>query len=156
VTVALVPSTGLEDALAELRRVIARGYRAIVFGGWPAAGERPAPEEDAFWALCQEAGVVGNLLGGGLVGPDRSPVVAKDWSEPAAESVKSLDMPLGGLFGQKASPKGTTLVWFIFTGILERFPTLKLALAEAGSGWIPPFIEQLDDMYRRGRFWAHV
>ena len=34
---ALVPSTGLDDALAELQRAVAMGFRGVIFTGWPAA-----------------------------------------------------------------------------------------------------------------------
>jgi predicted TIM-barrel fold metal-dependent hydrolase len=39
----------------------------------------------------------------------------------------------------------------VLTGILERHPKLKVALVETGSGWIPYYMEQIDDAYFRNR-----
>jgi predicted TIM-barrel fold metal-dependent hydrolase len=38
-----------------------------------------------------------------------------------------------------------TLGHFIFTGILERFPKLRLAILESNSGWLPFWLGRMDD-----------
>src|SRR5207302_472903 len=81
---AVLPATGFAAAMAELRRVVDRGFRGVVFGGWPAGGEAPTPEEDPFWALCEEAGVVVHLLAGGPTAPDRTPTAPPRWIGPEA------------------------------------------------------------------------
>ena len=70
---ALVPSTGLDDALAELTRAAAMGLRGVIFTGWPAAGDKPQPAEDRFWAQCAEAGLAVHLIAGGPLATDRIP-----------------------------------------------------------------------------------
>jgi predicted TIM-barrel fold metal-dependent hydrolase len=39
----------------------------------------------------------------------------------------------------------TTLGYFIFTGILERFSKLRLAILESNSGWLPFWLGRLDE-----------
>jgi predicted TIM-barrel fold metal-dependent hydrolase len=39
----------------------------------------------------------------------------------------------------------------IFSGVLERHPTLKVILTEGGANWIPEHLEQLDRIYRDGK-----
>jgi predicted TIM-barrel fold metal-dependent hydrolase len=39
----------------------------------------------------------------------------------------------------------TTLGHFIFTGILERFPKLRLAILESNAGWLPFWLGRMDD-----------
>jgi predicted TIM-barrel fold metal-dependent hydrolase len=38
-----------------------------------------------------------------------------------------------------------TLGHFIFAGILERFPKLKLAILESNAGWLPFWLGRMDD-----------
>src|SRR5258705_544098 len=49
----------------------------------------------------------------------------------------------------KAAP--TTLV---FTGILARHPKLHFVLVECGIGWIPYFVERMDQTFNKHRFWT--
>lgn len=40
------------------------------------------------------------------------------------------------------------LVQLILSGVLERFPRLKIVLTEAGCAWVPPLLARLDDTIR--------
>jgi predicted TIM-barrel fold metal-dependent hydrolase len=42
-----------------------------------------------------------------------------------------------------------TLWQFIFSGILDRYPNLKLCLTEQGTGWVPGTLAMLDDFHAR-------
>jgi predicted TIM-barrel fold metal-dependent hydrolase len=42
----------------------------------------------------------------------------------------------------------------IFTGVFERFPELHIAWIETGVGWLPHFLEMMDDRYWRNRNWV--
>jgi len=44
----------------------------------------------------------------------------------------------------------------IFHGLFERFPKLTFVGAEAGAGWVPCLLGEMDDRYRRNRFWTEV
>ena len=44
----------------------------------------------------------------------------------------------------------------IFTGVFDRFPELQVAWIEIGVGWLPHFIEMLDDKYWRNRSWGEL
>jgi predicted TIM-barrel fold metal-dependent hydrolase len=41
-----------------------------------------------------------------------------------------------------------------FTGILERHPKLHYVLVECGIGWIPYFLERMDQTFNKHRFWT--
>ena len=43
----------------------------------------------------------------------------------------------------------------IISGVFDRFPRLQMVGVEAGCGWIPYVLEQLDDRYWRNRKWAN-
>jgi predicted TIM-barrel fold metal-dependent hydrolase len=44
-------------------------------------------------------------------------------------------------------------VQLVMAGVFDRFPQLRIFWAENEIGWIPHFLEQLDDKYRRDRHW---
>jgi predicted TIM-barrel fold metal-dependent hydrolase len=44
----------------------------------------------------------------------------------------------------------------IFHGVFERFPKLIFVGAETGAGWAPYLLGEMDDRYRRNRFWTEV
>ena len=44
----------------------------------------------------------------------------------------------------------------IFTGVFDRFPELHVSMIETGVGWIPHFLEQIDDRYWRNRSWGNI
>ena len=41
-----------------------------------------------------------------------------------------------------------------FTGVLARHPTLRFVLVECGIGWIPYFLERMDQTFEKHRFWT--
>src|SRR4029077_9187224 len=45
---------------------------------------------------------------------------------------------------------------FLFSGVLVRFPTLKLAYSEGQIGWLPYILERADDVWREHRAWGGV
>src|SRR5690606_23887640 len=54
---AVVPVSGIDDAVAELERVHALGLRAVAPHQFPNGGGAPAPEDDRFWARALDLGV---------------------------------------------------------------------------------------------------
>ena len=39
--------------------------------------------------------------------------------------------------------------------MLRRFPNLKFALSEGGTGWIPYWLERIDYVYQQHRYWTN-
>jgi predicted TIM-barrel fold metal-dependent hydrolase len=50
----------------------------------------------------------------------------------------------------------SSLCDFLFSGVLVRFPELKLAYSEGQIGWIPYILERADDVWREHRAWGGV
>ena len=47
-----------------------------------------------------------------------------------------------------------SLMDYLFSGILVRFPTLKLSYAESQIGWLPYVLERCDDVWEDNAAWA--
>ena len=48
---------------------------------------------------------------------------------------------------------GTMLAW-LFSGLFQRFPNLKIALSEGEIGWIPYFLERAEQVLDKQRHWV--
>ena len=137
----IVPLWDVNLAVAEVRRNAARGVRAVAFSELPAYLDLPSLHSrywDPFFAACQETGTVLAMhIGSGT----RTPQTSAD--APGA---------VGGtiIFGNSVA----SMTDFLFSGVLDRFPNLKLLYAEAQIGWIPYLLERIDDVWETHRGWA--
>ncbi len=48
---------------------------------------------------------------------------------------------------------GTMLAW-LFSGMFEKFPNLKIALSEGEIGWMPYFLERAEQVVDKQRYWV--
>jgi len=136
--VALLPIQNPEAAAAELRRAV---RELGLVGGMLAADGSHLLGDPRFTPIYEEAKRLDVMLGVhasgshlGGAGVDLFPrfIQAHTVSHP---------------FGQMRQ-----LTSIIFEGIPERFPRLRLAFLEAGSGWVPYWMERMDDEYaKRGK-----
>ena len=133
-TLALLPGHRPEIARQELLRVAKAGHRGVVLDLFESTvGPIFYQPWEGFWAAANDAGIPIHFhLGGGLHSLQR---VAQSWSMPALVSVvpMQLDESLPGM---------------IFSGILERYPNVKVVLGESGLGWIPYVLERMDFEYK--------
>ena len=142
---AILPTTGLEDSIAELEFAIRSGHRGAVISSMPSGGFEPKPEDDRFWARAEEAGYpiaihIGSFVRGDLARKGGS------WSSLAFVGTAALT---------KAGGQTLPVVCdILFSGIFQRFPRLKIVLVESNIGWIPTLLEQSDDMFMRYRWYT--
>jgi predicted TIM-barrel fold metal-dependent hydrolase len=129
---ALIPSSSVEDALVEMKRVSNMpGFVAWRLRCYANGTTQIEAEDDAIWAAVVDSPwplTIHVGLGNSL---------------PRKQTARSL--PGTGHFYDAP----TRMLEFIFTGVLDRFPSLKIALTEVDAGWIPYFEEQADDNYMR-------
>ena len=156
---AQLPSSGVEDSVVYLQKAVARGFKTVVISNWPSGGEQISDEDDEFWAAAAEAGVpicihinlisratrqrnrkaAGNAGGRALYGGK---------GKAGARAA----VGLSGVFSMVPSIIGQ----LIFTGVFERYPDLHVAMIETGIGWLPHFLEQMDDRFWRNRSWTDL
>ncbi|MDT5017909.1 MAG: hypothetical protein QOD39_4069, partial [Mycobacterium sp.] len=138
----IVPLWDVELAAVEVRRNAARGVRAVAFSELPSYLDLPSIHTgywDPFFAACAETNTVLAMhIGSGTKTPKTS--------DDAPEAVQGTI-----IFGNSVA----SLVDFLFSGVLHRFPTLQLLYAEAQIGWIPYVLERTDDVWHTHRGWAH-
>jgi uncharacterized protein len=130
---ALVPAIGVDDAVAEVQRLAdAPGIVAYLLKRYPHGDSvLKRDEDDAVWAAIVETGKP----------------VAIHVSLRSAASFNMAAMALPGTVHFYDAP--TRMLEFIFSGVLDRFPTLQVFLAEVDCGWLPYYAQQCDDNYLR-------
>jgi len=141
---ACMPALGVQASIAEMERCLKLGFRGIWINLFPSLGETIRPEDDEFWAACQANKIPLHMH----VRIFRKPV------KPKPKGVRGDD--LTGLANVGACDMITILPEIISSGVHDRFPDLTWVMVEAGSGWIPYILEQLDDRWHRNRFWLPV
>lgn len=130
---ALLPSTGVDDALAEIERLSDQpGIVAWLLHTFPhGTSDAIAPDDDPVWKAIEESGKPATI----------------HVSLRKASSFKQAATALPGTFHFYDAP--ARMLEFIFSGVLDRFPTLDVFLAEIDCGWLPYYAQQCDDNYRR-------
>jgi predicted TIM-barrel fold metal-dependent hydrolase len=147
---ALIPTTGLDDAVSELEYALKNGHRGAIISSFPSGSLFPSAADAPFWARAQEAGFpIGVHIGSFMktvpaAGGDKAD---PSWSRSLAYVARAAWTKSGGQTLDVACD-------LLFSGIFQRFPLLKIVLVEAGIGWIPTLLEQSDDMFRRYRWWT--
>ena len=129
--IGLVSTYDIDLAVAELERCAAMGLRGVLINSWPELDRTyEKPMYDPLWAAAQEVGIPISLHAFTGFGPE-------DEIGQARISQTCLHHP-----GQRS------LSHLIYWGVFDRFPELKVVLAEMDIGWIPHYLWLADDKYR--------
>jgi predicted TIM-barrel fold metal-dependent hydrolase len=134
----LIPLWDALLAAKEVERCAARGSHAICFSEGPAALGLPSIHSgywDPLWAACQETDTVVNMHIG-------SSSTVRRTSTDAPRLV-----PLAITFEGSCR----ALADWLSSGILERYPSVRIALSEGQVGWMPYVLERLDNAWARIR-----
>ncbi len=142
----IVPAWDAELAAAEARRAVEKGHRGVIFSAaMDLFGQKPTfhPYWDPLWATIEGLDVPSCLhqLSQAITRPtvrgQAPPEVSNMLTAWAAWHLVSMAEPLPEL---------------LLAGFLDRFPRLRIFLAEVGVGWIPAVLTQTDYMWEKYRY----
>jgi predicted TIM-barrel fold metal-dependent hydrolase len=139
----IVPLWDAQLAAEEIRRNAARGVTAMCFSEIPYhLGLPSVHNKDRYWdpmfQACEETQTVVCMHIGSS---SKMPATSPDAS-PAVQATLSFNNAMGSMSD------------FFFSGVLNRFPEMKLAYSEGQIGWIPYILERADDVWNQFRGWA--
>jgi predicted TIM-barrel fold metal-dependent hydrolase len=142
---ATLPSTGLADIMAELRRCHDMGLRTVQLESYPSGSfTHPTPEDDVFWAAAVEMDITINVhtqffFPAGDLG---SKISAEGAADAAGRAQKrGVDMQAGQF--------PIILSRMMGTGVFDRFPTMRFVGSEVHTGWVPYYLEKFDESVLR-------
>lgn len=134
--IAKVPLIDPEAAAEELHRAVTElGCVGVVTPQHVLDKNLDDPSFDVVWAEAERLGVPVCVHGGGGA-PDQVPFAIERFSSRLGKH--AITHPVGAMLA---------LYSFTVGGILHRYPGLKLAIMEAGCGWLPYWLERLDEHY---------
>jgi predicted TIM-barrel fold metal-dependent hydrolase len=134
----ILPLYDLDLALAELKRVLAKGAKALAFSENPTVLGLPSVHTDHWeplWSAVNEAGIPVCMH----IGSSSRLVTTSDDAPPTV---------LVALNGVNSMMAG---IDWLMSGILERYPNIKVILSEGGAGWIPYILERADKAFHDKR-----
>jgi uncharacterized protein len=129
-----IPLFDIDFAVKEVKRLAKLGARCVQIHPFPAELGLPDvhdPRYNPLWSEISESGIA--LLNHLDIKQDMWEVFRRD---PSPQKGIMTAMPW-------ASMRETIMFW-ILTGTIERFPKLNVILIEPGLGWLPSFFEMLD------------
>jgi predicted TIM-barrel fold metal-dependent hydrolase len=139
----IVPLWDANLAAAEVRRNAARGVRAVTFSEIPPHLGLPSIHSgfwDPFFEACEET----------------KTTVCMHIGSSSRMPATSPDAPVAVAASLSFNNAMASLMDFLFSGLLVRYPKLKLAYSEGQIGWLPYILERADDVWREHRAWAEV
>ncbi|HWS44651.1 MAG TPA: amidohydrolase family protein [Acidimicrobiia bacterium] len=156
---AQIPSLGIDNAVDSLRKAKARGAKGVLISNWPAGNAGISRDDDPFWAAAVDEGIPVsvhiNIISRAQRSASRKAAAATGNRLYDLRSEAARAKAIGGMSHVFAMTTGV-MTDMIFTGVFERFPELQVCWIETGVGWIPHFLECLDDRWWRNRVWGDL
>lgn len=147
----VIPDTGIDDAVAELKYCAEHGLKGVNLHRFPSGQAYVTPEDDNFWqaALDLRIAVTSHTFGGTTRLSKSGPlfVYPKGPAKATGRDPVSLMCRFAG--DQPIAP-----LQMAMAGVFDRFPDLKIYWAESQCGWLPYSFRQIDDNHERNRYWG--
>jgi predicted TIM-barrel fold metal-dependent hydrolase len=137
----VIPTSGVDDALAELRFCKEAGLRAVALSESPSGKKGPSPEDDRFWEAALALGMP--LTGHVCFGTRYPPFITQGAVQSEANAAAA------GLLTarQVGFAPMYTVAQLITSGVFDRLPELRLYFAETNASWMACALWQMDDNY---------
>ena len=126
----------VDDGIADLERIKALGLRGVMMPGNPGVADYDDPMYDPFWEAAMDLGLP---LSFHILTSQQDTFRARG---PKINAFMSIIRGCQDIIGT-----------FIFGGVFERHPRLRLVCVEADAGWVPHFMYRMDHAYERHRYW---
>jgi predicted TIM-barrel fold metal-dependent hydrolase len=131
-----------EACAAEIRRNANRGVHALTFTENPAAMGYPSFHDD-YWAPMWRALV------------DTDTVMNVHIGSSGRLAITAPDAPMDVMITLQPMNIVQAAADLLWSAPIKKYPDLKIALSEGGTGWIPYFLERADRTFEMHSVWTH-
>jgi predicted TIM-barrel fold metal-dependent hydrolase len=135
----IIPLWDVALAVREVHRTAAQGMRAMCFSEAPAHLGLPSIHSgywDPFFAACEETQTV---------------VMIHIGSSSHVDLPSKDDTPMGEFTLMVTLNATGSIVDWLFSGVLVRHPGIKVCFAECQIGWLPYYLQRMDEMWEQDR-----
>jgi predicted TIM-barrel fold metal-dependent hydrolase len=135
----IIPLWDVTLAVDEVYRAAARGMRGMCFSEAPAHLGLPSIHSgywDPFFAACEETQTV---------------VMIHIGSSSHVELPSKDDTPMGEFTLMVTLNATGSIIDWLFSGVLVRYPRIKVCFAECQIGWLPYYLQRMDEMWEQDR-----
>ena len=127
----------VDEGIEDLRHIKEMGFKGVMMPGNPQHLDYDHPDYDPLWeaAVDMDMPISFHILTSSQDSLTRQ-------RGPKINSFQGIIRGCQDIIGT-----------FIFGGVFERHPKLKLVCVEADAGWAPHFMYRMDHAYKRHRYW---
>lgn len=140
---AIIPQHDNDDAIAEVERIAAKGFRCVIIRPNIVAGRYPThPSFDPVWEAIQRAGLLAGVHP--FVATPRQDPDCTAWFLDRASEASGLRT---GIMSESicfAHDAQAFLLLAFHTDLWTKFPRLKLAILESNASWLPYLLDKAD------------
>lgn len=141
IPLSLIPYWDPELMAAEVRRVAARGVRAVTWSENPEKLGVPSFHSehwDPFWRACDELGMV----------------VCLHIGSSSAVKLPSVEAPFTTMMNLQPTAVMDTAADLLWSRVIREFPNIRFALSEGSIGWVPYLLERADYVFEHHHVWT--
>jgi predicted TIM-barrel fold metal-dependent hydrolase len=143
---AQMPAIGVPAAIKAAEAAKRSGFKGVIITSFPSGSALPLPEDDGFWEAVQEIAIPVHIHARLTHAGKQAAAAATARASMGKISLQSMGGAVAGISDAVAR--------MIYSEMFDRFPYLKIVLAETGVGWVPHFLEHMDDHWWRNRVWT--
>lgn len=143
-TAPMISLIDVNEAVAELERVVEAGARAFYFKMGTSAGRSPADEHfDPFWARVNEIGISPVLH---IDNSGYEKIMAEGWGYGRTSDSGYYSRQTAALkfLCEVQRTVADTVGMLVLQNLFGRFPNIRMMVVETGSDWIVPLMNQMD------------
>jgi predicted TIM-barrel fold metal-dependent hydrolase len=138
--VAQIPLRTIDEGIKELEEAKAAGFRTVMLPGEPLYEDYDHPDYDALWEAAVDLGLPINFH----ILTSRRALEFTTLGKNRGPSICNMQRFVRG--------NQDIVMLFVFGGVFERHPKLKIVAVESDVSWLPHMISRMDTVYPRYRF----
>ena len=141
IPLAVIPYWDPELMAAEVRRVHAKGVRAVTWSENPEKLGVPSFHNehwDPFWKACDELGMV----------------ICLHIGSSSAVKLPSVEAPFTTMMNLQPTAVMDTAADLLWSRVIREYPNIRFALSEGSIGWIPYLLERADYVFEHHSRWT--